>query len=116
MSRVVINFEDAMDRVQDDMELLFELFDIFQQDFIDKRPLLEQYICEKNAEEVRNVAHSMKGAAGNISAEKLFDVCLMMEKNGSQDNFETMAMDLSELDGAFKEFQQEAARIRKENG
>ena len=41
MSEEILDLKEVMERVQDDKELLLELFDIFITDYSEKRKLLE---------------------------------------------------------------------------
>lgn len=115
MGNNVIDFQDALDRVQDDKELLFELFDIFEEDFQNKRVELDKHLDQNNAEMVRNIAHSLKGASGNISAECIHELCFLMEKQASENDLESVRAKLPDLDTQFSAYQKEARRIREED-
>lgn len=108
----IIDLEDALDRVQDDKELLLELFDIFEADFRVKRKELDKYLKEKNTEMVRNIAHSVKGASGNISAQRIRNLCLLMEESASKGNLDPVPEALIQLDKAFADYQKEAQKIK----
>jgi hypothetical protein len=45
MSEEIIDLKDVLERVQDDKELLAELFDIYQEDFVIKRKALGDAIA-----------------------------------------------------------------------
>ncbi len=115
MERKVIDLEDALERVQDDKSLLLELFDIFEQDFKVKRKEIDQYLLENNAEMVRNLAHSLKGAAGNISANYIYDICLGMEQQATEEKLDGLSDKLPELDKQFVDYQEESQKIREED-
>ena len=51
MGSQIIDLEDALDRVQDDKELLFELFDIFENDFKVKRKELDKSLAQQDIDE-----------------------------------------------------------------
>ncbi|HPN57451.1 MAG TPA: Hpt domain-containing protein, partial [Candidatus Omnitrophota bacterium] len=87
MRKDIIDMDDVMERVQDDRELLMELLDIFQNDYITKRGLFKQYLAAKEAEQLRDLAHSLKGAAGNISATQMFATCKDIEKRANDHVF-----------------------------
>ena len=116
MNKEIIDLEDAMDRVQDDMELLLELFDIFEEDFKVKRKQIDQALTKGDAESVRNIAHSLKGASGNISAKRLQALLLFMEKTAVEGSLEPIKERLSELDEEFRQYKSEAGRIKDEYG
>lgn len=115
MEEKIIDFDDALDRVQDDKELLFELFDIFEQDFQVKRKDLEKAIASKDVEAVQNLAHSLKGASANISAHRIQALCLFMEKTASEGSLEGIEERLPELDRHFDDYLKEAQRIRDDH-
>lgn len=98
MSLEVIDLPEFLERVQDDKELLLELLDIFAEDFNDKRQKLGTAIETKNIEEVKGIAHSIKGASGNISAKALRQICLkfedMVSKNEITDEADQLLKDL----------------------
>jgi len=111
----VLDIEDALDRVQDDIELLLELFDIFQEDFQVKLPQLKAACQTANAEEIRNLAHSIKGAAGNISAREIQQTCLAIEKKGAEGDMNGLMPLLTGLDQQFKRFIEAADIFRSQN-
>lgn len=114
MSEPIIDLKDLMERVQDDKELVLELLDIYQEDFVTKRKALETAILSKDLQKVKETAHSMKGASGNISAKALHAVCLQMEsmaKTGTTDGMERL---LPTIDQLFSQIQQFAVQLKKE--
>ena len=115
MGSKIIDLADALDRVQDDKELLFELFDIFEKDFKAKRKEIEKALAHKDAEILRNLAHSIKGASGNISALCIHEICFFLEKEASENRLGDFPDKLKELDAAFIEYQAEARKIRDDN-
>lgn len=115
MQEKIIDFEDAIDRVQDDKELLFELFDIFEDDFKVRNKDLKKYVAEGNIEMVRNITHSLKGAAGNISAKRIQALCLFIEQQTTENTLEGVEEVLGELDEQFQLYLEEAKKVREEN-
>ena len=116
MSKEVLDVEELKERVQNDIELMFELFEIFIEDYGPKRITLEESLKGDDFEEVRNIAHSLKGASGNISAKELNKVLLEFEEMGSKNNstgFEALLIQLdtaySSLTARIEELKQESA-------
>ena len=105
MDKNVLDLKDVLERVQDDRELLMELLDIFVEDYAEKRELLNKLIEENNAEEVRNIAHSIKGAAGNISAKAIHVTCAKMELLAEGNDLEPVKGLLGQLDKQFVDLQ-----------
>lgn len=114
MSEDIIDLKDALERVQGDKELLAELFDIYQDDFVVKRRALGEAITAGNITKIKEVAHSMKGASGNISAKPVHAACLKLEglaKDGKTDGMQELA---STIDKYFEEIKAYAVRFKKE--
>ena len=80
MNDDVVDLKEALERVQDDKELLLELFDIFLGDCTKKIEIIRQAIEKKDLNQLKDTAHSLKGASGNISAKKLYNSFLTMEQ------------------------------------
>ena len=114
MNEEIIDLPELLERVQDDKELLLELFDIFVQDFAVKRKSLEEYIKSKNYEEIRNIAHSLKGASGNISAKPLRAVCIQFEDLGKRNSVSDAQALLAQLDKEFERLVNHIAILRKQ--
>lgn len=114
MQQDVIDLNDVMDRVQDDKELLIELLDIFQEDYQIKRRQIRDAIESGQTEKVRDLAHSIKGASGNISARKMFACAEKIERLSSQGDIKEAAHLADDLDGYFEELQSCIEEIKKE--
>src|SRR5271168_3783777 len=102
MSQEIIDLKDVLERVQGDKELLVELLDIYQEDFVTKRKALGDAISAGDIGKIKEVAHSMKGSSGNISAKPLHAACLKLEmlaKEGKTDGMQEVA---SAIDGYFE--------------
>jgi HPt (histidine-containing phosphotransfer) domain-containing protein len=116
MSEEVIDLKEVLDRVQDDKELLAELFDIYQEDFVIKRQSLGDAIAAHDIAKIKEVAHSMKGSSGNISAKPMYAACLKLEsvaKEGKTDGMQEVAL---AMDGYFEEIKVFAVRFKKDFG
>jgi HPt (histidine-containing phosphotransfer) domain-containing protein len=116
MSEEIIDLKEVLERVQDDKELLGELFDIYQEDFVIKRQALEEGITTRDMTKVKETAHSMKGASGNISAKPIYAVCLKIEQLAKEGKMDGMAELLPSLDGYFEQVKTFAIAFKKENG
>ena len=114
MNKDIIDMEDVMERVQDDRELLMELLDIFQNDYIVKRKLFAQHLADKDAEQLRDVAHSLKGAAGNISATQMFATCMKIEKMADENTLAGMEELFKALDKQFEDLQSCIAELKRQ--
>ena len=116
MSEKVIDLEEVLERVQEDKELLLELFDIFTKDYLQKTQTLKKAIAEKSIELIKDLVHSIKGAAGNISAKALHAVCVNIEELCAKKDIAATQAALPVLDESFKNLQGRIAEIKKEFG
>lgn len=114
MNDDILDFDEFKDRVQDDMELLLELLDIYEEDYQLKRVGLGEAIASGNADEVRNIAHSLKGASGNISAKQVRDSFYKLEEMGKNGNLDGAEVILSKVDEDYQALSQRFADLRKD--
>jgi len=82
MSDELLDLAEFKERVQDDIELLLELLDIYSSDFEEKRKLLQEAVETKNYDQIKSIAHSIKGASGNISAKTMRECFVKLEEMG----------------------------------
>ncbi len=108
-----IDLKEFMERVQDDKDLLLELLDIFQEDFQQKRKGLADAVAQKDVEQIRMIAHSLKGSSGNISAKAMHALCFKIEQQvkGGDTN---IGAALTELDQLFAAVQGHIVKIKQD--
>lgn len=114
MSEDILDLKEFMERVQDDKELLVELLGIYEEDFKAKRILLEEAIKTNNGDDVRSIAHSLKGASGNISAKNLRVLFLQLEDMGKNKTLTGSESLLPQVDQQFVLLQKRMTEIKKE--
>ncbi|MCB0265028.1 MAG: Hpt domain-containing protein [Calditrichia bacterium] len=102
----VLNREELFARVDDDVELLGELIELFLEDYPDLITEIEKAIQQKDAIALKKAAHTLKGAVGNFCAEGAFEASRKLEAIGAQGNLETVAAD-------FQQLQQEMQNVTK---
>lgn len=110
----VIDLKDVMERVQDDKELLLELFDIFAEDFVGKRAAFWKAFEKQDTAAFQMIAHGLKGATGNISAARMHENCIELDRMGKDGDIKNAKPMLELLDRQFAEFKVEAARLKAE--
>lgn len=111
-----VDLQDALERVQDDKELLAELFEIFLEDFPPKRDTLGQAVGTDDVDKVREIAHGLKGATGNISAVFMHENCKSIEVDAKENNLGPVAEKLASLDQQFDDFKVYAQKFIEEHG
>ncbi len=116
MSEEVIDLKDALKRVQGDKELLAELFDIYQEDFVIKRRALGDAMAAGDIAKIKDLAHSMKGSSGNISAKPLHAAWLTLEGLAQEGKTDGMQGVTCAIDDYFEEVKIFAVRFKKDLG
>jgi HPt (histidine-containing phosphotransfer) domain-containing protein len=114
MNKEILDFEEFMNRVQDDKELFLELLDIFVNDFHKKRNELDTAIAGKDAMAVEHIAHFLKGSCGNISAKSLRSVFVILEEKAKRGDLEGLQAYLPDIDRKFEELAVCIGEVRKE--
>ena len=114
MAEDIIDLADVLERVQDDKELLLELLDIFQEDFIIKRKNLEEALAKSDMTKIKEIAHSMKGASGNISAKRMHATCLELEQLAKTGSTAGMDVLVKAIDGQFEEIKANAVKLKQQ--
>ena len=114
MSEEILDLKEVMERVQDDKELLLELFDIFITDYSEKRKLLEKAVATNDIDQVISIGHSLKGATGNISAKLMRGTFAKLESMGKSGSLANAKESLALLDQQFGDLQTRMNQIRIE--
>lgn len=112
----IIDLKDALERVQDDKELLLELFDIFTEDFVGKYAAMKEAQAKGDCAAFQMLAHGLKGATGNISARRMHENCIELDHKGKACDIGDLGPKVALLGEQFEEFKVEAARVKKEFG
>ncbi len=108
----IIDLQDGLQRVQDDKELLLELFEIFTEDFEIKRQTLRQSLETKNLVDFRMMAHALKGATANISAKQMNIICVELDHMGKEGVLEGAGALVDRLEAAFDIFKAEVVKVK----
>lgn len=98
---VVWDKKTALARVLGKQTLLIELLQTFKQEMPERIKELKSAVNGKLDEEVRSIAHSIKGAAANISGIQLSSFAFQLEKAGKEALSEQYASLFNELELAF---------------
>ncbi len=116
MSQEIIDLSDVLDRVQGDKDLLLELLDIFQEDFLKKRQDLHAAFEAKDLEKIQMAVHSIKGSSGNISITRMHATCIDLENILKQKKTEGMDVLIRALDDQFEQVKAYVLKLKKEWG
>lgn len=116
MDKIVLDVDEFMERVQDDKDLLVELLDIFAEDFSLKRAVIDEAVSLEDFELIKSVAHSLKGASGNISAKSLREYIIKIEEMGKLKDVTQAPEILAGLDKAYELFLQNVKELKEKFG
>ena len=114
MSDDLLDLAEFKERVQDDIELLLELLDIYSSDFVEKRKLIQEAVEKKNFEQIKSVAHSLKGASGNISAKTMRECFLKLEEMGKAGSMSGAPELLVQIDQIFSALSKRFEQLKTE--
>jgi HPt (histidine-containing phosphotransfer) domain-containing protein len=114
MDNEVLDLEEFWERVQDDKKLLLELLDIFVRDFKEKRTQMAEAIRNKDIDQIKRIAHALKGSSGNISAKLLRLAVVQLENMGKNNNLNGADEALSDMDRKFEELTGRIAVLKQE--
>ncbi len=107
MSTEVINIEEALERIGGEKEFLFELLHEFAQQIEEMMPSLEEAIRNSDYDNIKLIAHSLRGAAGNLSINGMYKALSEIEKLaiGLKSNEMTVFIErVNEENSNFKKF------------
>jgi len=78
---------DGLAMLEEVMEEEFpELVRVFLQDSSPRCEALRSAFAAQDSEQVREIAHSFKGASANLSAVQLAELCFVVETAGRENN------------------------------
>ena len=113
MTQVVLDLESALDRMDQDMDLFFELVDIFFTDYDATLANLKSAVAKEDLALVEATAHSLKSALGNLSAQQSYSIAAELEYAGRDNKPEKFTNLLSELELAVSKFKDTVEKHRK---
>ena len=102
----VFDRDAFMARVMGDQNLASIVLTEYIKSLPDDLSTLKKILQEANGEELKQVAHGMKGASANVGAMVLRDTALQLEKAGLAHNF-------SEANSLLKQLEKEHGRFEK---
>jgi two-component system, sensor histidine kinase and response regulator len=93
-----LNEEDLLQRVDGDRAFLAELAEIFRGDYPKQIRIARDGIEAGESEKVRHIAHGLKGALSNLSAEQASALASSLEGMGESGNLSAAGVTLAELE------------------
>lgn len=83
---IPIDLASALERTGGEMDFLEELIDMFLGDFKEKYIMLKDAVKQKNAGQVQEIAHSLKGSSANLGLTPLQETFFQLETAGRDNN------------------------------
>jgi len=112
----VLDRAGLMDRAMDDAQLADDLLDAFLHEMPALRAALRTAIGGHDVIAVMNVAHTLKGAAGNVGAMRVALVAARVEHQAANDPARALGDAFLELDRHLAEFEGEVRAQRRQLG
>jgi HPt (histidine-containing phosphotransfer) domain-containing protein len=81
-----VNLPELLERVENDEDLLEELFSLFQEDLPGSREALQTAIDKGDLGEIERAAHRLKGMLANLSAKRAAALAAEIESTARADN------------------------------
>jgi PAS domain S-box-containing protein len=97
MKDSVFDRAELLDRVGGDEEIADEIIQIFLDEYEKQSAALTEAVATGNADRLREVAHSLKGASGNVSAHALARAARALEDTGRSGQMDNAAAQLQQL-------------------
>lgn len=79
MEQNLLDLDKLLERMEDDRELIREIFDVFVEEVPSRRGKFEKALAASDASTMVLLAHSLKGASGTLHAEPLRQACYELE-------------------------------------
>lgn len=99
----VLNRKEVYHRVDDDMELLQELIELFLEDYPQLMSDIHSAIQNGDATALKSSAHTLKGSVSNFCAQSAVDAALKLEIAGGNEDLSTAEADFVALQTSMNE-------------
>lgn len=94
----ILNVVELLNRVDDDYDLLVEVFDIFRSAYPAHLRCLSAAVRRQDAHEAETESHALKGMLLNLSAERAASAAVRLETLGREERFEGASVLLQRLE------------------
>jgi HPt (histidine-containing phosphotransfer) domain-containing protein len=107
---IVFNRERALDRLGGMVELLTDVMRLIQSESPKVHSQIHRTLAERDATELKRSAHTLKGTASIVGAEDLVKRLARIEQLAVEHNFESVGIELTEIDRQFEDMQAAVSR------
>ena len=110
---VQIDRVSLLERVEGDRDLLTEMVHLFQEDVPKLLTTMRDALQNADMAVLERSAHSLKGAASNLSAKATAAAALQLEKDAKNQDAETAKKSLAEVERAVERLLPALAELRQ---
>ncbi len=96
---MIVDAEELLEEVEDDREMLAQMFQIFEGDAGGRVARIRSAIEAGDSNTLMEEAHALKGGIGNFFADVPFDTAYRLETLGKEGNVSGAFAVLAELEG-----------------
>jgi two-component system sensor histidine kinase/response regulator len=100
----IFDRQALLNRVAGDEELMDDVIRIFLEDCARQLTAIRGAVDQKSPDAIRTAAHALKGAAGNLSANRLFEAAGLLERIGAESRMDV-------VEAAWRRLSAEAASV-----
>jgi HPt (histidine-containing phosphotransfer) domain-containing protein len=100
----IIDIQDLRTRMEDDMDLLRELSEVFLSDYSKLLGNITDAVMKNDSVMLARSAHTIKGAVANFSARRAYAAALALENMGKTGDMGTVEETLGTLKETVEEF------------
>lgn len=101
-TKVPIDLESALDRTGNDEDFLYELINIYVDDYEEKQQELKTAIEQEDYSQIQEIGHSLKGSSANLSLTYMQAASLDMEMAGREKDIQKAQESLKKLESEFE--------------
>ena len=109
-----LDMADAMNRLSGDKELFFELVEMILDEVLSYAQQLATAVEERDSAKASYVSHTLKGAAGNVSAMGLVDLAKQAGALGKSGDFKGLAAIAEDLLAEHSRVKKELQRLKEQ--
>ena len=108
-----IDMETALERTGDDKEFLFDLIEIFMEDFDPKVAELKSAVNDQDFTSIQEIGHYLKGSSANLSLMQIRETSYQIEIAGKENDLEKARENLELLGKEYIYFKDYFAGMKK---
>lgn len=107
---MILDAEELLEEIDDDRELLGQMFEVFEADADRRLALIRQAVETGDAATLMAEAHALKGSVGNFFATPVFETAYRLEimgrdnsTGGAAETLETLETQIASLKQAIRD-------------